>query len=350
MPSDKFKVLFIYTVNPGVAYYRMVCFAQRMGELGLAHSRIFPDWEPQRLPSPNWERHLEENIHELEEQIKWSDVVVCQYVDSPEGLSFIQAVRDLKPCLMEIDDYLAQVPHQFPVYEGNRPGDSQHLWSTRQMVESNGVITTTRYLADQMKKYNENIKIIPNCIDFEMWDKFETHSNGLTRLGWIGGATHGSDLKVIQDVLYDVLNTYPTTEVYIVACPPPEWPKHERMHSINKWVNIDKYPEHLKNLSFDIGLCPLRDNGFNRGKSNLRYLEYSVCKIPTVASRVEPFSSDYKGRLAWDDESWIQNLSTLIENKELRVKEGLEAYEDVKNTFNLNDVSREYADHLRGYC
>jgi len=350
MHDDKIKVLFLYTVNPGVAYYRMVCFAQKMGELGLAHCRLFPDFDTSRDFSPDWERKLNENIHELEEQIKWADVVVCQYVDSPEGLSFVEAVRDLRPCFMEIDDYLAQVPYQFPVYDGNKPGDSQHFWSTRQMVESTGVITTTQYLADSFKKYNQNVKIIPNCMDFDMWDKLEEHKNGKTRLGWIGGATHGSDLKLIQNVLYQTLDIYPDIEAYIVSCPLPDWPKRDRLTLLNKWAPIDKYPEHLKSLSFDIGLCPLRDNTFNRGKSNLRYLEYSACKIPTVASRVEPFLMEYRGRVAWDDESWFENMSELIENKDLREEEGFEAYYEVKKKFNLNNVAKQYAEYLREHC
>jgi glycosyltransferase involved in cell wall biosynthesis len=341
------KVLFIYTVNPGVAYYRLVCFAQKMGKLGIAHCRMFPDWNTERFLSPDWERNLGQNIHELEEQINWADVVVCQYVDSAEGFSFVQATMHLKPCLMEIDDNLAQVPHQFPVYEQNRPGDAQHLWSTRQMVESNAVITTTEYLAVEFRKYNATVKVIPNCIDFDVYDSMKSHSNELVRLGWIGGATHGSDLKLIQDVLYKVLDKYERSEVYIVSCPPPEWPKHERLHMVNRWVPIDKYPSFLKELSFDIGLCPLRDNAFNRGKSNLRYLEYSACKIPTIASDVEPFRKDYKGPLANTDEEWFDHISKLIEDLDYRLQTGWNGYYHVKDNFNLDHIAVEYADFLK---
>lgn len=343
------NVLFIESVNPGVGYYRIFSFAKKMHELGLAKTKIFPEFDPYRIQTPDWERDLfKDCLPILSGLIEWADFVVLQYISSPEGLSLAEAIKDVKPCYMEVDDYFSQVPYYSISYDFNKPGDSGDFWSLRQMMISTGVITTTQYLADRYKEYNDNIHVIPNCIDFDVWDSYKSHSNENIRIGWIGGATHDGDLRIVKEVLYDLLIEYKNIEVYIVTHPAPNWKKVDRMNLMTKWVTIDKYPEHVKNLSFDIGLSPLRDNYFNRAKSNLRYLEYSACKCPTVASNVEPFKTNYAGMIAEDEMDWFDQLSLLIKDQDLRLKKGFKAYFDVKEKFNLEVVARDYAAMIEG--
>jgi len=345
----KFNVLFISTINPGVCFYRQYQFAKKMSELGLAHCRMFPEWDVNRMNSPDWEHHLKENINELEAQVQWADIIVCQYINSPEGLSVVQSMRDIKPTLMEVDDDLQHVPHQSVAYDFNRPGDAQDFWATRQLMESTGVIVSTPYLQNYYAPFNHNVKCIPNCIDFSLWDKYQPIPHPLLRVGWIGGATHEGDLKLVKDALFSLLLEHQDIEVYIVSAPPPKWPEHERLTMMNQWVNIDQYPKHVKELSFDIGIIPLRDNLFNRGKSNLRGLEYSACGIPSVASWVEPFKNGLPVTTAKSFDFWITELNKLISNEEERKVKGQLAYEYVKEFYNLDKVAVMYADYLKEY-
>ena len=349
MSLNKFNVLYLYTVNPGVGFYRIYQFAQKMSELGLAHCRVFPEWNVKEYKSPDWERQLKENMDELEAQVEWADIVVCQYINSPEGLSVVEAIRDLKPCIMEVDDYFKQVPHQSLAFDYNAPGCGQDLWATRQLIESTGVIVSTPWLVEQYKEFNPRIKCMPNCIDFELWDAYKPLPHTLTRIGWIGGATHEGDLKLARDALLTLLLEHQDIEVYIVSCPPPNWEPMERLHMVNKWVDINKYAEHVKKLSFDIGIAPLRDHLFNRGKSNLRGLEYSACGIPTVASKVEPYRNGLPLFHATNWTEWTETLGFLIDNKEQREKKGQEAYDYVRENFNLEKVAVQYADYLKEY-
>jgi glycosyltransferase involved in cell wall biosynthesis len=347
--SEKIKVLFLSTINPGVCFYRQYQFAQKMSELGLARCRIFPEWNPSVLTSPDWERKLDQNLGELEAQVEWADIIVCQYINSPEGLSIVQAMRDIKPTLMEVDDDFKHVPHQSIAYEYNKPGEAQDLWATRQMMESTGVVVSTPYLVNYFKEFNSNIKCIPNCIDFNLWDKYQPTTHPLLRVGWIGGATHEGDLRLVKDALFSLLLEHQNIEIFIVSAPPPKWSYHERLHLVSQWVNIDKYAQHVKELSFDIGIVPLRDNLFNRGKSNLRALEYSACGIPTVASWVEPFKNGLPVATAKSYEFWVTELNKLISDEEDRRQRGFASYEYVKEFYNLDKVAVMYADYLKDY-
>lgn len=342
------KVLFVSTNNPGVKFYRFYQFAQKMSELGLAHCRIFPDFEPKRMESDEWELKANENITQIEQMVDWSDIIVCQYIHTPMGLSFVEAMRDKKPTLMEVDDLFSQVPHYSNAYVTNEPGGAGEIWGKRQAMESVGIITTTEYLKKHYQEWNKNVHVIPNCIDLKIWDQYKIHTNGNIRIGWIGGSNHDGDLKLIKDVLFEILDNYPKVEVMMTSVPPPDW-KHERFIANSKWVPIDEYPKFVKELSYEIGIAPLKDNEFNRGKSNLRYQEYSACKIPTIASNVEPFRKDFKGILAGSDDEWFEGLSKLIEDVDFRLKLGWNAYYDIQEKFNLESISRKYAEILGGF-
>ncbi len=337
------KIAWVYTVNPGVTFYRYYQFMQWMSEKGLVNSFLFPDWDPNRLLSPDWESKLDEYMPAFEDLMKVSDMMIIQYVSTAHGVALIQALRDKLPVFMEVDDYFSAVPAYSCSYESNAPGDRQDTWATRQMVESTGLICSTQYLADYGRKFNPNVHVIPNCIDPRLWDKKSRPKNERVRIGWIGGDTHEGDLKLVKNVLYEILDAYPECEVMIRRCPfMNTWPKHERLIFADRWVSIDKYPEMVKELNFDIGLAPLRDNYFNRGKSNLRFLEMSAMKIPTVASDVEPFRHDFTGYLCHSEQEWFDILSMLIKNPSQREQDGLKAYDQVITTFGLDNVAPRY--------
>jgi glycosyltransferase involved in cell wall biosynthesis len=340
------KVLFIQTFAPGVTYYRMYLFAQKMSEMGLVHSRMFPAWNPKKVINPDWEDKIDDYKMTMMEMVKWADVVVSQYVSTPEAYSMIKTISEFKPCYMEVDDFFSQLPYQHPAFETCSPGHSQDYYATQQLMVSYGLICSTHYLADLYRKHNSRVHVVPNCIDFNEWDKYSPKKHDKIRIGWIGGASHNDDLKLCKDALYEVIRRHPESEVYIVSYPPPAWNCEDRMVMVNQWSTIDKYPQHVKELSFDIGIAPLRDNYFNRAKSNLRYLEMSACNIPTVASCVEPFKHDFVGKIATDTEEWVDDLSRLVEKKSFRESLGEYAYRDSKEKFNLEKISEKYAQIL----
>jgi len=322
----------------------MYCFAQKMHEMGLAKCAVFPEYSPEKIIVPDWEGNLfKDSLGDLSRYVEWADFVVCQYISTPEGLSLVEAIKDFKPCFMEVDDYFPQIPSYSVAYDQNSPGDRQHFWGTRQLIMSTGVITTTQYLADCYTEFNTNIHVIPNCIDFDLWDEAERENHPLIRIGWIGGATHEYDLKIVKKILYRILERNKNVEVYIVSGPPPAWEETDRLCLSGRWTTIDRYPAYLKSLGYDIGVAPLRDNYFNRAKSNLRYLEYAACSTPTVSSNVEPFKHDFVGIIAETDLEWESTLQELIDNEEWRLKLGGLAYDSARQMFNLDDIAKQYA-------
>jgi glycosyltransferase involved in cell wall biosynthesis len=115
-----------------------------------------------------------------------------------------------------------------------------------------------------------------------------------------------------------------------------------------KWVDFLKYPETLASLGFTIGIAPLKDSLMNRAKSNLRWLEYSAMKIPTVASNVVPFKGIENIRYATEPEDWELHLESLLKNPTLGTEQGENAYNEMRRNYDPNTESRKLYDAIAG--
>ena len=105
------------------------------------------------------------------------------------------------------------------------------------------------------------------------------------------------------------------------------------------WVQHVAYPYKLKLANIDIGLCPLVDNQFNRNKSAIKWMEYSVVGAATIASNIPPYSTVIKhgetGLLVNDDE-WVEAMDMLIKDVKKRKQLAAKAFDDIYENHNAD--------------
>ncbi|MCD6311273.1 MAG: glycosyltransferase, partial [Elusimicrobia bacterium] len=91
--------------------------------------------------------------------------------------------------------------------------------------------------------------------------------------------------------------------------------------------------------SLDIGLMPLPDNNWTKGKCGLKALQYMAVGVPVVVSPVgvnrEIIRDGENGFLADSEGEWLEKLSLLIENKELREKLGEMGRKTVEEKYSI---------------
>jgi len=109
-----------------------------------------------------------------------------------------------------------------------------------------------------------------------------------------------------------------------------------------KPVPIFMYPQVLSSMEWDIGICPIEDNRFNRSKSNLKYLEFAINGFSCVCSDVENYAKTIThgvdGLLAENTTpSWYENLTKLIDDVELRKTLADNASELVRTKFSASE-------------
>jgi len=352
------KPLFIPTLNSGVVYWRMFNYVNSMHRNRIAPAHLL--WYQKGLTEQHpWQVDVTQNefrariLGEMDSACRIADVIVMGMIHSPAGLNVFQSIREAynKPVLLEIDDNFLSTPTYNPASASYDPDSIFRKLCITQMREADGVIVSTPYLKELYSEFNDNIYVVPNCIDFDVWGRTKRKaSKGRVVIGWAGGASHNDDLAIVEPAVDYILKKYPKVEFKFVHGISPALRKRKVKH-ISKFARIDKYPQFIASQGFDIGIAPLVDNAFNRGKSNLRWLEYSALGVPTVASSVGHFEETIidgqDAMLCESPQGFIQNLELLINNREVRRELGRQAYARVFKDFNVDEVSRKYAEILK---
>jgi glycosyltransferase involved in cell wall biosynthesis len=351
------KILFVPTLNSPVVFYRMENFVKYLRRMG--HEVAFTYWGPNFGLSCFWEKEMkEEFIEEINELVFQSDIVVFQGIHTQKAIALILALQDAykQPILAEYDDNPYAINSGSPNFQLVGPGTNVELWGDEQIRKSHGVIVSTDYLKKIFAPKNSKIFVIPNSIDFEIWDKLKSKKKGkYIKIGWEGGAGHQINLRLIKNVVPKILFEFPNV-VFHFRYGGYEIPylNHKRIifEDYHKWTNINDYPQELKFMNSDINIAPLRDLEFNRAKSNLRWLEGSALKIPTVASDVESYRCIEHGEtgfLVKEEDEWYGCLKKLIQSEELRKHIGKMAYQKVKKDYNVEITSKTYLDTLKSF-
>lgn len=352
------KPLFIPTLNSGVTYWRMYNYVEAGFRNRSLDAKIMW-WQREMHTTHPWQadvmsdRYRARILGEINSNARSADVVIMGMLHSIGGLTTLTGIRECYglPVVAEMDDNILSCPTYNPASGYFNPDSEIRKCAVTQLRESDAIIVSTPHLAEVYNEFNEYVYQVPNCIDFEMWNRAQRHKNkGKITIGWAGGATHDADLAIIEPVMKHILAKYPNVEFCFVH----GGNKYAGMKGVRcttDYARIDKYPKYLAKQGFDIGIAPLVDNAFNRGKSNLRWLEYSALGIPTVASNVGHFAQTIHdgsdGMLCDNPEDFINALESLITDASKRKMMGQDAKARILKDFNVDTIVKKYATILQ---
>jgi glycosyltransferase involved in cell wall biosynthesis len=238
----------------------------------------------------------------------WSHDAVWLQRQILPGYFTLEAVLK-KPLIFDVDD---------AIWLGNPFGKS----SVRRTAErAEVVIAGNQYLANWFEPYARKVIIIPTAIDTErflpMAAERDTEEGFI--VGWIGTRGNLPYLEAIEGSLLRFLKHCPLAKLRVVADGPPEF-QHipaDRLHFI-PW---SEDTEVSLIQSMIVGLMPLADDEWTRGKCSFKMLQYMACGLPTVVSPVgmnaEVLSSKGNCSLAASSPTdWVDALTYLYENQE----------------------------------
>ena len=277
------------------------------------------------------------------------------------------------------------------------------------------VTTTTSLFADEIKKMNPNVFVLPNAINPKegQFNEPTLESNKL-RIGWLGGSSHLHDIQLLdqsfnkllplKDKIQYVLCGFDTrgtvTEINSKTGEhnkrnilPHEtvWAKYENIFTQNHLIISEEYKKYLldytqdeyvnannesylrvwtkpvnsyaRNYSkFDVSLAPIKNHMFNRMKSQLKVIEAGFYKKALIATNLGPYTIDLKhclnngsfvdGNAMLVDENrnhsdWAKYIEKLVKNPNLVKDMGERLYETVKDTYDLNKVTKDRAEFYK---
>jgi glycosyltransferase involved in cell wall biosynthesis len=198
------------------------------------------------------------------------------------------------------------------------------------------IIVGNGYLRDVTSSYNENLTLIPTVLDMDRYTrkKLDEKEDKDIVLGWIGSRGTLKYLQYISPALEEIGRKWPGVKLKIVA---DDFFSLTDMAVIRKnWSSRDEIADLH---SFDIGLMPLVDDLWTRGKCGFKLLQCMAVGMPVVCSPVgvntEIVSDGIEGFWASTQEEWVDRLTKLIEDRTLRKEMGRKGREKVEKYFSL---------------
>jgi glycosyltransferase involved in cell wall biosynthesis len=252
--------------------------------------------------------------------------------------------------IADIDDYwLPTKEHPAHVMITN---NKLHLKIRANLKAAQYVTTTTEIFAQEIKKLNKNVFVLPNAINpKEPQFMAKTEPSDKLRFGWLGGSSHLHDLKILSDCFSKTGTLNDTFDLYLCGfdtrgtvteidqktkkqkqrdIKPEEtvWAEYEKIFTKNYSLIDDDYKKYLqrynpkpyenekfyhrvwtqpvtsyaKNYSkFDVSLAPIKNHIFNRMKSQLKVIEAGFYKKAIIASNIGPYTIDLKHALKYGE-------------------------------------------------
>ncbi|MBW8041640.1 MAG: glycosyltransferase family 4 protein [Planctomycetes bacterium] len=235
-------------------------------------------------------------------------------------LNFFDAIwlhRYSKKIIYNFDDAI--------MYSDKTPGRNSwsHFIPFRRTVKlADMVITGNSYLAEHTRKFNRNVKVLPIGLrvnDYKL--DCPAKSDNKIRLVWIGSKSTLEYLAELKPALEEVGSCIDNVVLRIVCddfFDLRNMPVEKRLWS--------KDTRGVDLATSDIGLAPLPDNRFTRGKCSFKVLEYSSAGLPVIASPIgtnaEYVKNGATGFLVTDTRQWIDRITELIKNPSLRKRMG----------------------------
>lgn len=189
------------------------------------------------------------------------------------------------------------------------------------MKGSSLVVAGNAYLQAYAQKAGaKHITIIPTVINTDHYAVKELENPEEVVIGWIGSPITLKYVKNIVPVLKELKSQYPLKLHIIGGKAGVDFEGHEE---ILEWTENTE-AELIR--QFDIGIMPLNDDAWEKGKCGYKLIQYMGCGLPVVGSPVgvnnEIIQDGVNGYKADDLDSWKRGLKMLLADKELRESMG----------------------------
>ena len=198
------------------------------------------------------------------------------------------------------------------------------------------VIAGNDFLAEYAMRFNSNVNVVPSSIDVAAYP----HANNSNIVGWIGSRTTLPYLKLLGPV-FKQLGITPR----VIASGDPGQLGFDV--EFRPW-RLETEMEELAQIG--IGIAPLPDTPWERGKCGVKLLQYMACGIPAVASAVgvhtQIIRHGVNGLLAGTESEWISGLRQLLADPVLRGRLGSAARETVAKHYDVRVAAGAVANVL----
>ena len=276
--------------------------------------------------------------------LRWADVTVLHQIklSSIEARLFAAFSRRR---VFDVDDAIyVRKPRRL----GDLPDES--AWRKRKFAATcrwvDAVAAGNDVLAGVARATAKEIVVLPTSIDTACYESTFASPADAPTIVWIGSPENLIYLDMIRPALARLTQRYPTLRMRVICSEFPDWSD----------VNVERVPwssatEAHSLAGAHMGVMPLTDDAWSRGKCAFKLLQYMAAALPCVASPVgantEAVLDGINGFYATDVDEWERSLEKLIVSPELRAQFGAKGRQHVEQRYALNSYRANYLNLLR---
>ena len=308
----------------------------------------------------DWWVDITSSTLRFEDVLEYDTIFVQRVHTWQEHYVLEKLKRAGKRIVYDLDDDIFHIPSSNPA--SRVLGKDEQFAAMACMKLADVVTVTTEPLRSMLEQeVGDKVEVIPNALDVDAgWRSLDQigSPDGKRRIFWSGGATHAADWEICINAVRRVMVKYEDVVLVILGFLPPVirqrvgTPPFSGRVEYMGYNDPDTYFELVKHVAADVGIAPLEETQFNQGKSEIKFLEYSLIGMPTVASDTGPYANVIKdgesGRLVGDDENeWYTVLCEVLDgSKDDRRDMVREARATVTEMFNIKKEALRWHDIL----
>jgi len=276
--------------------------------------------------------------------LRWADVTVLHQIklSSVEARLFAAFSRR---SVFDVDDAIyVRKPRRLGELPDESAWRKQKFAATCRWVDA--VAAGNDVLAGVARATAKEIVVLPTSIDTACYEATFAGPGEAPTIAWIGSPENLIYLEMIRPALARLSKRHPTLKMRVICSEFPDWND----------VNVERVPwssatEAHSLAGAHIGVMPLTDDAWSRGKCAFKLLQYMAAALPCVASPVgantEAVLDGINGFHATDVDTWEVSLEKLILSPELRAKFGAKGRQHVEQRYALSSYRANYMSLLR---
>jgi len=310
-------------------------FRHRMRSLIAALEAAGWQVRAERFPSGRY------GVRTLERRklLAWADVVVLHQIklSALEARLFAALSRRR---VFDVDDAIyVRKPRRL----GESPDDS--VWRRRKFAATcrsvDVVAAGNDVLAGVAAQATRAVEVLPTSIDVASYRPTAAKANDPPTIAWIGSPENLVYLEMVRPALARLAGRHPALRLKVICSSFPSWSE----------VAIERVPwseatEAAALAAAHIGIMPLADDAWTRGKCAFKLLQYMAASLPCVASPIganrEAVIDGYNGFHAAQLQDWEHGLERLIVSPELRARFGANGHEHVIRRYSMSAYRTRY--------